>query len=165
LDGQKGDRSVRRFDVTSAIPAPVGSTWEVLSDISGWPRWSVLFPQANGRLVEGTVLALAKRDASGEAKPFSPTVLSVDPPARFVLEAGFGPSDALRLVHTFLLEPVGSATCVLHQTWETDTPLDDDRWRAICAGMSRFEAFGEGLASWLAATQQADQADSPRSRG
>jgi hypothetical protein len=82
---------MRQFDLTSAIPASVGSTWEVVSDISGRPRWSVLFPQANGRLVEGKVLVLAKRDASGEAKPFSPTVVSVDPPTRFVLEAGFGP--------------------------------------------------------------------------
>jgi Polyketide cyclase / dehydrase and lipid transport len=151
---------VRQFEMSSAVPATVDSAWVVLSDISAWPEWSVLFPQADGRLVQGAVLDLAKRGASGEAEPFAPTVVSVDPPTRFVLEAGFGPSGSLRLVHTFLLEPVDPGTCVLRQTWVTDTPLDDGQWDAICAGMSRFEAFGEGLASFMAATQQAFGADS-----
>jgi hypothetical protein len=155
---------MHQYETSSAIPASVDATWPVLSDVSGWPDWGELFPRAAGSLVVGTVLDLDKRNVRGEPEPFAPAVASVTPPTEFVLEARVGPSGALRRLHTFRLDPVDDDNCALLQRWVTDTPIDDARWDAICAGMSRMSRFGDGLAARMSSTRQAHQADPGRGR-
>jgi hypothetical protein len=149
------------YETSSAIPAPVDATWPVLSDVSGWPDWSDIFPRAAGALVAGSELDLDKRNVQGEPEPFTATVVSVTPPTEFVLEARVGPAGALRLLHTFRLDPVDDASCVLLHRWVTDTQIDDARWDAICTGLSRISRFGAGLAARMSAVQQAQQPDAP----
>jgi hypothetical protein len=146
-------------ETSSAIPASANATWPVLSDISGWPDWSDIFPRAAGMLVAGNELDLDKLSVRGEPEPFAPTVVSVTPPTEFVLEARVGPAGALRLLHTFRLNPVDGANCVLLHRWVTDTQIDDARWGAICIGLSRISRFGDGLAARMSAVQQAHQPD------
>jgi hypothetical protein len=152
---------MHEYETSSAIPASVDATWPVLSDVFGWPDWSDIFPRAAGTLVVGNRLDLDKRNVQGEPEPFAPTVVSVAPPTGFVLEARVGPAGALRLLHTFRLDPVDEDNCVLLHRWVTDTQIDDARWDAICTGLSRISRFGDGLAARMSAVQQADQADSP----
>ena len=112
---------MHEYETSSAIPASVDATWPVLSDISGWPDWSDIFPRAAGTLVVGSELDLDKRNVRGEPEPFAPAVVSVTPPTEFVLEARVGPAGVLRLLHTFRLDPVDDANCVLLHRWVLDT--------------------------------------------
>ena len=57
------------------IQAPAEAIWDVIADISGWPRWNPLYPEADGVLRMGSRLTL-KLALDGQApRVINPTII------------------------------------------------------------------------------------------
>ena len=149
LGGPKRE-DMRRFELSTRIPAPASEAWSTPSALDRWSEWSTLVTCESGRLDPGSTLELSVRDSDGRATPFQPSVVSVMPPHTAVLAATVGRLGLLCMVHTFCLKPAGESPCDLRQSWTATGPLTYLAWALVRSRMARYERLDANLAALLA---------------
>lgn len=141
---------MRHFELSTDIRATPDGVWRALVDLSAWPEWNRLVPEAAGVVEPGQRLSFQIRVSPGTFRPHRPTVLVVEPPDRLVLEASFGARWIIHMVHGFHLIPTQEG-CRLRQTWETSGILVPLLWSRLRAAQASFAEFGEDVGRYVTA--------------
>jgi uncharacterized protein YndB with AHSA1/START domain len=118
------------------IDAPLGTVWDLHTDISSWPQWLPDIDSATmeGPLEAGTVFRWQTFGLSIES-----TIQEVDPPRRI---AWSGPAQGIVAVHVWTMTPTEDGVRV-----HTEESWDGDPVRAQPEEMQR--ALDDSLRAWL----------------
>jgi hypothetical protein len=68
---------MRTISTTIEIGASPHAVWEVLTDLSGYPRWNPFLRKASGQVAVGQRLTLQAYPANGRPMTFRPRILAV----------------------------------------------------------------------------------------
>ena len=76
-----GRPAMKTVAATIQIDAPPAKVWAVLTDLSAYPRWNPLFPEAFGPIAIGSRLTLKTVQPNGRTMTIKPKILAVEPNA------------------------------------------------------------------------------------
>lgn len=93
---------------TIQIDAPPAKVWAVLTDLSAYPRWNPLFPEAFGPIAIGSRLTLKTVQPNGRTMTIKPKILAVEPNAELRWSAGL--PGVIGGEHSFTLAPADGGT-------------------------------------------------------
>jgi hypothetical protein len=99
------------------IDAPPGAVWAVLTDLSRYPEWNPLFPEAAGELTVGQRITLRSARDHGRRITIRPRVTAVNPDAELSWagrQPGMPPGLIVR-EHSCTLKPGNGGTLVVQR--------------------------------------------------
>ncbi len=110
------DHSMKHTTADITLDAPVERLWELLTDITLYPRWNLLFKEASGRLNVGEDIELLV--ALPELAPFRirPKVMRFDPLRTFSWRYTMACGALFNWRYTVLLDPDSAGTTKFIQT-------------------------------------------------
>ena len=79
---------MKTVSATIQIDAPPAQARAVLTDLSAYPRWNPLFPEAFGPIAVGSRLTLKTVQPNGRTMTIKPKILAVEPDAELRWRAG-----------------------------------------------------------------------------
>ena len=134
-----------RVEHRLGIATPPDLIWEVLSDIAGWPRWSSIYPKAEGEVRFGGQLALTLALPGEAHREITPTVFdwTPDQALHWRDKEAWGLSHSVRYME---IEPLDKAGCIFANgeifKGLLGPRLNVSRRRSLRRG---YAAFGEAL--------------------
>jgi hypothetical protein len=153
---------VRRIHLSTELPAAAAEAWQTLTDTPSWPAWGRLVTSATGAFDPGARWTITLRQTE-EAKPreMRPRLISVRAPCELVFETEIARGWAVRIRHSFLIEPTGPHRSVLNQLFEVTGPLVVPLWKPVRRGIEQFGELGEDLATRLTDPNQGTHRPEP----
>ena len=97
------------------IDATPERVWEVLTDLAAYPEWNPFIVRAEGIVEPGRRLTLTMQPVGGRATTLRPRVVEADAPRRLRWRGTVGVPRLVDAEHSFVLEPRGSSTRLIHQ--------------------------------------------------
>ncbi len=138
-------RMAREFELSTPIDGTADQAWAVLTDFDAYPQWSRLVPFASGATVPGARVLLHIRGPGRRARPFRPTIVSIDPPREFVFQKSVGHRSLIHMVHSFTIVGSVASGVSLRQRWVATGALIPILWPLLRHAMTRFSEFGTDL--------------------
>ncbi len=140
-------RMAREFELSTRIDGTPDEAWAVLTDLDAYSQWSRLVPFASGATVPGARILLRIRGPGRHLRPFRPTIVSLDPPREFVLQASVGHRSLIHMVHYFTFVGSVASGVSLRQRWVATGALVPVLWPLLRLSMARFSEFGADLSA------------------
>ena len=140
-------RMTRQFELSTPIDGTPDQAWAVLTDFDAYPQWSRLVPFASGATVPGERVLLHVRGPGKRARPFRPTIESIDPPRELVFQASVGHRSLIHMVHYFTIVGSLASGVSLRQRWVATGALVPVIWPLLRFAMARFSEFGADLSA------------------
>jgi len=140
-----------RIELTTALPASAEAAWAVLVDAERWPEWGRFVTSAEGEFVPGArwAMTLRPRAVGGAPRTMRPRFVSMEAPRSLAFETRIGTGWAVRILHTFVVEPAGSDAAVLRQCFEVTGLLRGLLGNPVRRGVVQFDELGADLARRL----------------
>jgi hypothetical protein len=136
----------RTVSATIQIDAPPATVWAALTDLTAYPQWNPVFPEATGQLAVGSRLTLKVIQANGRSMIVKPTILAADPDTELRWSAGL--PGIIGGEHTFTLTPAeGGTRLVQSETFRGIlVPLSG---KTITAARTSYQTLNEALKKYV----------------
>ncbi len=141
----------REFELSTPIDGTPDQAWAVLTDFDAYSEWNHLVPFAQGATVPGAPVLMHVRGPGRRPRPFSLTIVSVDPPSELVFQASVGHRSLIHMVHYFTILGSAASGVSLRQRWVATGVLVPVLWPFLRFAMARFREFGTDLSARVSA--------------
>jgi hypothetical protein len=105
----------KRIRTDIDIDATPEQVWELLTDLAAYPAWNPFIVRAEGVVETGRRLTLTMQPLGGRETTLHPRLVEVVAPRRLRWRGTLGVPGLMDAEHTFMLEPRGSGTRLVHQ--------------------------------------------------
>jgi hypothetical protein len=104
---------VRTVTATTQIDAPAMDVWAILADLSSYPQWNPLFPEASGEVVkDGRIQLTTRQPGTGRMMTIKPRILVAEPGAELRWAASV--PGLIGGEHSFVLTAQDGGTRLVH---------------------------------------------------
>jgi hypothetical protein len=130
------------------IAAPTEVVWATLADLAAYPEWNPYHVKVDGDLSVGSRLVVHLHKPNGDDLTIKPHVMRITPGRE--LTWGGGIRGVFFGEHQFLLEPVGTATHLVHRETFSGLAVRYARLDAIEEGYEGMnQALEERVEAWM----------------